>query len=51
MFEENDAAHAVERVQKNVANRPLTSVALAGILGAGITALVSLGISAYRKHI
>ena len=37
----DNATDAAERINQNVRNLPLTSVALAGLLGAGVLALVS----------
>lgn len=36
----DEAVQTAERAQQNVSNLPLTSVALAGLLGAGMMALV-----------
>lgn len=38
-----------ERVQENVSNLPLMSVALAGLLGAGLMALISMPMHASKS--
>lgn len=37
----NDPAETTERVEENIHNLPFTSVALAGLLGAGVMALLA----------
>ena len=46
----DEAEDTTRRIQSNVHNLPITSVMLAGLLGAGLVALISLGFHAHAKH-
>jgi hypothetical protein len=51
MAKKNDAATGTaERVEENLRNLPMTSLALAGLLGAGIMALYSTKGLLTRRH-